>query len=63
MLDSFEDLVQRFPILPTVIKHLSCNEDFLRELFVSVYQTGFADGEAGKLVEPNSVAKLHRLPR
>jgi hypothetical protein len=48
MINSYESLGDRFPILDTVIKYLSCTEQekqMLRELFLTIYTTGYEDGQ------------------
>jgi hypothetical protein len=46
--ESVETLNERLPVLPTVIKHLNCEEReklLLKELFLTVYTAGFEDGQ------------------
>jgi len=48
VLNSFDTLNRRFPILATVIKYLHCEEQekkLLQELFLEVYNTGYEDAE------------------
>jgi hypothetical protein len=47
MVDTYESLEKRFPILDVVIEYLSCNDmekRLLKELFVDVYGLGYKDG-------------------
>ena len=49
MIDTYEGLTLRFPIIDVVIKHLACNDNekaLLRELFVTVYGVGYNDAKA-----------------
>jgi hypothetical protein len=51
MVDTYESLNERFPILQVVIKHLSCNDTEkrpIKELFVTVYGIGHNDGKANR---------------
>jgi hypothetical protein len=51
MVDTYESLNERFPILDVVIKHLSCNDSdksLLKELFVTIYGVGYSDGKADR---------------
>jgi hypothetical protein len=51
MVDTYESLNERFPILQVVIKHLSCNDTekrLIKELFVTVYGIGHNDGKANR---------------
>jgi hypothetical protein len=51
MVDTYESLNERFPILDVVIKHLSCNDSdksLLKELFVTIYGVGYGDGKADR---------------
>jgi hypothetical protein len=47
MVDTYESLNERFPIIDVVIKHISCNhveKTPIKELFVTVYGVGYNDG-------------------
>jgi hypothetical protein len=49
MLDNFDNLSRRLPLLEPVINNLSCGEgdkQLLREVFLAVYNTGLDDGLA-----------------
>jgi hypothetical protein len=49
MLDNYESLNERFPIIDVVIKHLSCEDaakKLIKELLVTVYSVGYNDGKA-----------------
>jgi hypothetical protein len=49
MVDTYESLNERFPILDVVIKHLDYNDaekKLIKELFVTVYGVGYNDGQA-----------------
>jgi hypothetical protein len=51
MVDTYESLNERFPILDVVIKHLNCadtEKKLLKELFVTVYGVGYSDGKAAQ---------------
>jgi dihydroorotase len=51
MVDTYESLNERFPILDVVIKHLTCNDaekGLLKELFVTVYGVGYSDGQSDR---------------
>jgi hypothetical protein len=46
MVDNYESLNERFPILDVVIKNLSCADSekaLLMVLFVTVYRLGYGD--------------------
>ena len=46
MIDNYESLSERFPILDVVIKTISCADSekaLLKELFVTVYCLGYRD--------------------
>ncbi len=48
MIDTYEPLNKRFPILDVVIKHLSCNDSekkLIKELFVTIYGVGYSDAK------------------
>jgi hypothetical protein len=50
MLNTYESLQQRFPILEVVIRNLSCNEAdkrMLRELCLALYAVGYEDAALG----------------
>ena len=49
MIDTYESLNERFPIIDVVIKHLTCNDTekkLIRDLLVTVYGVGYNDGTA-----------------
>jgi len=49
MVDTYESLNERFPIIDVVIKQLSWNDaekKLIKDLFVTVYGVGFNDGKA-----------------
>lgn len=49
MIDTYESLRSRFPILDVVIKHLACadtEKKMLTELFLTIYGVGYTDGKA-----------------
>ncbi len=51
MVDTYESLNQRFPILDVEIKHMDCSEAdkaLLKELFLTVYGVGYTDGQADR---------------
>lgn len=52
MFESYEEMAtKRFPVLEVVIRNLSCNDSdkqVLRELFFTVYSTGYEDGQRSK---------------
>jgi hypothetical protein len=51
MVDNYESLNQRFPILNIVTKHLKCDDTEkgrLKELFVTIYRVGYGDGQANR---------------
>ena len=51
MVDTYESLHERFPIIDVVIKHLSCTDaekKLIKELFVTVYGVGYADGQGDR---------------
>jgi dihydroorotase len=51
MVDTYESLNERFPILDVVIKHLTCADAekvLLKELLVTVYRVGHSDGQANR---------------
>jgi hypothetical protein len=51
MINTYESLNERFPILDLIIKHLSCadtEKGLLKELFVTVYRVGYGDGQADR---------------
>jgi hypothetical protein len=51
MINTYESLNKRFPILDLIIKHLSCadtEKGLLKELFVTVYRVGYGDGQADR---------------
>jgi hypothetical protein len=51
MINTYESLNERFPILDVIIKHLSCadtEKGLLKELFVTVYRVGYGDGQAAR---------------
>jgi hypothetical protein len=51
MVDTYERLNQRFPILDVVIKYLSCadaEKTLLKDLFLTVYCVGYDDAQSKK---------------
>jgi hypothetical protein len=57
MIDDYESLNKRVPILDVVIKHLSCNDaerKLVQELFVTVYGVGYSDGLVEGITRPAS---------
>ena len=49
MIDTFDSLNVRVPIIEVVIKHLSCTDSekkLIKELFLTVYSVGYNDGKA-----------------
>jgi hypothetical protein len=51
MVDTYESLNERFPIIDVVIKHLSCSESekkLVKDLFVTVYGVGYNDGKTDR---------------
>jgi hypothetical protein len=49
MVDTYELMQRRFPILEVVIRNLSCNEAdkrMLRELSLALYAVGYEEGAA-----------------
>ena len=51
MVDTYESLNERFPIIDVVIKHLSCNDSektLIKEFFVTVYGVGYNDGRTNR---------------
>ena len=49
MIETYDALIERFPLLDVVIKHLNCSDPdvkLLRDLFVTVYGVGYNDGKA-----------------
>jgi hypothetical protein len=51
MVNTYESLNERFPILDVLIKHLSCADQekgLLKELFVTIYNVGYGDGQADR---------------
>jgi hypothetical protein len=51
MVDTYESLNERFPILDVVINHLKCDDTekgLLKELFVTIYRVGYGDGQADR---------------
>ena len=48
MVDTYESLNERFPIIDVVIKRLNCNDmekERIKELFVTVYAVAYNDGK------------------
>jgi hypothetical protein len=51
MVDNYESLNARFPILDVVLNHLKCDDTekgLLKELFVTIYGVGYGDGRADR---------------
>jgi hypothetical protein len=51
MIDTYESLNGRFPIIDVVLKHLRCDDKektVIKELFLTVYKVGYNDGQADR---------------
>jgi hypothetical protein len=51
MVDTYESLNERFPILDVVINYLKCDDTekgLLKELFVTIYRVGYGDGQGDR---------------
>jgi hypothetical protein len=49
MIDTYESLNGRFPIIDIVLKHLRCDDkETIKELFLTVYKVGYNDGQANR---------------
>ena len=49
MIETYKSLIERFPILDVVIKHLGCPDSekkMIMELFLTIYGVGYTDGKA-----------------
>jgi hypothetical protein len=65
MVDTYECLNERFPIIDVVIQHLSCADTekaLLKELFVTIYRVGYGDGQADRKPIVGQSGRLKKSP-